>query len=232
VQSTANQLLAKHLLPALLFLQRRVPVALGYILLLAVCLRTYLYIDIGEVQSSAYWTIVGRIDQFILGIVGFHARMNFTGRNKLIMVISLLFLSLYYWFDVQGGFYLNPTYPSPARIWILLPTLEGITFASLIAWYDTSFTHSQGILSTALSKVGEYSYSIYLLHFFIVFRAAEWIHHNLLELSSFYVALPVSVLAFAAMVPIGYLSMKLIEGPFLKLRRQYYLNTLVKNNTS
>jgi peptidoglycan/LPS O-acetylase OafA/YrhL len=124
---------------------------------------------------------------------------------------------------MQGGFYLNGGYPSPARIWIVLPTIEGIAFASLIAWYDTSFAQRGGHISSALSTIGGYSYSIYLLHFFVVFDAAEWIHENVLDISNFLVALPIAVVALGAMVPVGYLSMKLVEEPFLRLRQPYCL---------
>jgi peptidoglycan/LPS O-acetylase OafA/YrhL len=72
-----------------------------------------------------------------------------------------------------------------------------------------------------LSLLGEYSYSIYLLHFFFVFALAQWIHTHVLDISNFYVALPVAVLAYLAMIPVAYFSMRFIERPFLKLRRSY-----------
>jgi len=103
----------------------------------------------------------------------------------------------------------------------VLPTLEGLAFSALIAWYDGSFLHQDGPLSNLFATLGEYSYSIYLLHFYFVFTVAQWIHANVLDLSNFYVALPVSLLAFIAMIPIGYLSMRFVERPFLRLRRRY-----------
>jgi peptidoglycan/LPS O-acetylase OafA/YrhL len=211
------------LLPALLFFKERRAGFLWVLLALSVMLRVYLHSVRGEVQSLAYWTIVGRIDQFVLGIIAFHHRAWFIRRPVLAGAIAFVFMLLYWWFDRKGGFFLQPSYPSPARIWIVLPTLEGLAFAALIAWYDGSFVHRPGLLSTLLTKCGEYSYSIYLLHVFFVFSAAEWIHVNLMDLSSLYVAFPVSMLAFAAMVPIGYLSMRFIEQPFLKMRRPYFV---------
>lgn len=212
------------LLPLLLWLTRRGYNGLWLLLACAILLRAGYHAWMGEVQSLAYATIFGRIDQFILGIMAFHGRIHLIGRHVRAAGIAAAFITLYWWFDRSGGFFLQPTYPSPSRLWIVLPTLEGAAFAALIAWYDGSFSPANGTLSKLLATLGEYSYSIYLLHFFVVFAVAQWFHANILDISNFYVALPVSVLAFVAMAPIGYLSMRFVERPFLRLRRRY-INT-------
>ena len=209
------------LLPLLLLLVRRWHQGLWLLLAFAIALRAGYHAWTGEVQSLAYATIFGRIDQFVLGIMAFHGRAYFIGRHTRATAMAVAFITLYWWFDRSGGFYLQPSYPSPSRLWIVLPTLEGAAFAGLIAWYDESFLHKDGSLSKLFAILGEYSYSIYLLHFYFVFAVAQWIHANVLDLSNFYVALPVSVLAFIAMIPIGYLSMRFVERPFLRLRRRY-----------
>jgi len=208
------------LLPLLLFLLRRWYLGLWLLLAVAILIRAGYHAWNGEVQSLAYWTIFGRIDQFVLGIIAFHGRARLVGQHTWAAAIAAALITLYWWFDRSGGFYL-PTYPSPSSLWIVLPTLEGVAFATLIAWYDGSFLHKDGPLSNLLTALGEYSYSIYLLHFFVVFAVAQWIHANVVDLSNFCVALPVSMLAFVAMIPIGYLSMRFVEGPFLRLRRRY-----------
>lgn len=215
-------------LPALLYLRRKASILLVGILVLTIALRYCLYREAGEVQSLAYWTIVGRIDQFVLGILAFHHRRIITHRHTAVLTITIAFISIYYYFDVQGGFYHFGGYPSPSSIWVVLPTIDGIAFASAIAWYDTSFAHTRGKFSTALSKVGEYSYSIYLLHFFIVFHAARWIGTYLLDISSFYRAFLFSLLVFVSLLPIGYLSMRFIERPFLRFRRDYRVKVEMK----
>lgn len=209
------------LLPWLLLLVRRWHQGLWLLLAFATLLRTGYHAWSGEVQSLAYATIFGRIDQFVLGIMAFHGRAYLIGRHTRAAAVAVAFITLYWWFDRSGGFWLQPTYPSPSRLWIVLPTLEGAAFAALIAWYDGSFAHKDGALSRLFSTLGDYSYSIYLLHFFFVFAVASWIHTHGLDLSNFYVALPVAVLAFLAMLPIGYLSMRFVERPFLRLRRRY-----------
>ena len=68
---------------------------------------------------------------------------------------------------------------------------------------------------------GKFSYSIYLLHPFIVFRAARAIHENILPLDNFYLACLVGFLCFLAMYPIGWLSYTFIEKPCLRYRTRY-----------
>ena len=209
------------LLPLLLFLVRRWPPGLWAVLALALSIRIGYRAWTGEVQSLAYATIFGRIDQFVLGIIAFQGRTRLVGRHAVAAGVACAIFTLYWWFDRNGGLYLQPAYPSPSLLWIVLPTLEGAAFCALIAWYDNSFAHRTNALSRLFALLGEYSYSIYLLHFFFVFAVAQWIHIHVIDLSNFYVALPVSLLAFLAMIPIAYLSMRFVERPFLRLRRRY-----------
>jgi peptidoglycan/LPS O-acetylase OafA/YrhL len=175
----------------------------------------------GEIHSLAYWTIIGRIDQFALGMLGFHFRAYLTRRHFLALLTITGFMLFYWAFDARGGFYHNPSYPSPSRIWILLPTIEGVAYAIAIAWYDNSFTHSTSGISRFIGRLGEYSYSIYLLHFFVVFRAARFVNEHVMNISNFYLACFWALVFFTLMVIPGYLSFRFIEAPFLKLRKPY-----------
>ncbi len=129
---------------------------------------------------------------------------------------------MFYWyFDFQGGYYKNPSYPSPSPLWILLPTIEGIAYAVGIVWYDSSFSHSTTGVSRLVGRAGEFSYSIYLLHFFVVFEAARFVNERIMDISNFYLACLWSVVFFLLMMPVGYLSFRFIEAPFLELRKPY-----------
>jgi len=209
------------LLPLLLLIAKRWFAGLWLLMAVFIGVRYAYHQSTGEVQSLAYLTIFGRIDQFLLGIMAFQKRALIAGKHALALAVVVAFVTLYWWFDASGGFYLRPAYPSPSRLWIILPTCEGLAFATLIAWYDGSFTHGQGRVSRLVATLGEYSYSIYLLHFFFVFSVARWIHDNVLSLGNFYVAVAVAVLVFLSTIPLGFLSMRLVERPFLRLRRQY-----------
>jgi len=214
------------LLPVLLVAMHRWRFAPLLLVALAISLRYSIYLHDGEVQRAAYWTIVGRIDQFLFGMFAFECRRVACGRHGIAAVVLLAFMGFYWAFDRAGGFYLlDGGYPSPSALWIVLPTIEGAVYAFLIAWYDASFTQRHTWPSRVAATAGAYSYSIYLLHPFVVFKMAAWIDAHVMSLSSYYVAFAWSILGYLAMMPIGWLSYRLIESPFLRLRRRYALET-------
>jgi rhamnosyltransferase len=167
----------------------------------------------GQIHWLAYFTIIGRIDQFTLGIPLFHTGQALK-RRHLAAASSLLALSaVYYAFDRTGGWY----GPSQAT-WIVLPTIEGALVSLLIAYYDhTPFRVPKPL--SCLATIGGVSYSMYLLHPFYVFllsALADFFFHP-----TFYESLCLGTLAFLATVPVARVSFALIEKPFLALRVSY-----------
>ncbi|MCG2593765.1 acyltransferase [Ramlibacter sp. XY19] len=209
------------ILPLLLLAARRSPAWLLGLVAAAVLLRAVLWWRLGQVQGPAYWSLVGRFDQFALGMFFFHARRIFTGRHVVAAGVFLLFSAMYWLFDLRGGFDNLPVYPSPSPFWIVLPTLEGAAYGLLIAWYESSFTPGAGWFSRTLARFGELSYSIYLLHFFFVFEATRYVHTHVMAISNIYLALAWTVLFYAFMFVPAWLSYTFVESPFLRLRRPY-----------
>jgi len=212
------------ILPILLYITNKWRYSLLLVILIALIIRTILYHQLGQIQVLSYWTIIGRIDQFVFGILAFQFRKYIYKKHFLMLCSFILFAIFYWYFDSQGGFYKSPSYPSPSPIWIYMPTVEGLFYAILIAWYDNSFKHSTGRVSRFIALIGTYSYSIYLLHFFIVFRISHAIDIYIVNLSNIYLSILFSLFSFLLMVPIGYISYKFIELPFLKFRTIYIIN--------
>ncbi len=209
------------LLPLLLWLAARWRGNLLVLVGVAVLIRTALYLATGQIQNLAYWTIVGRIDQFTLGMVAFLYSREISRRPLVVVASSLAFMAFWWWFDWAGGFYALPSYPSTHPVWIVLPTFEGAAYGLFIAWYDAQAIDASSWWSRVLQRFGDYSYSIYLLHFFVVFRLPQFIHQHVMNLSNFYVAQAWAVVTFACMLVPGYLTFRFIERPFLSLRRPY-----------
>jgi peptidoglycan/LPS O-acetylase OafA/YrhL len=209
------------LLPIILLLGRKSRFCLPAIILAAIALRTGIYLERGEVQWLAYFTLVGRIDQFLLGILAFQYRKLVAGRHALVWFSLLAFMLFYWYFNKLGGFMKMPTYPSTSPLWIALPTIEGLAYALLISYYDNTFSPRNVGFSKFVGRIGTYSYSIYLLHFFVVFKITEPVGKYVMDLGNFYVALLWAAFCFLLMVPVGYLSFRFIESPFLKFRRRY-----------
>jgi peptidoglycan/LPS O-acetylase OafA/YrhL len=205
------------ILPAFLWMLRKSQFLPFSILAAAILLRTLIFYQQGEVQSLAYFTLVGRIDQFALGMIIYQFRACCIGRHMAVAAILTGFALFYWYFDSLGGY--NGTTHSP--LWILLPTMEGAVYAMAIAWYEGSFSHSLQGASKFIGHIGVYSYSIYLLHMFVVFIEARFVNENIMDISNFYLACAWSLAAFLLMMPAGYLCYRYIEKPFLRLRRHY-----------
>jgi peptidoglycan/LPS O-acetylase OafA/YrhL len=207
-------------LPFILLLLRRNVAWVALIVLAAILLRTGIYFYRGEVQTPAYWTIIGRGDQFILGVVAFSLRSHIAKRHVLMFGLFIFFAVFYWYFDKLGGFYNSPSYPSPYAIWIVMPTVEAIFFSSLIAYYDTSFVLRDSGLSALIAKIGAYSYSIYLMHFFYVFWMGE-VYFSLFQTRNFYFAVIGGLVCFLLAAVLASFSYHYVELPFLQLRRKY-----------
>ncbi len=210
------------LLPVLLAIISRSPWHALTLVAMAIALRGAIYLSQGSVQHEAYFTIAGRIDQFTLGILAHRINLGQRMGNRAFGVSAFCFLAFYWWFDANGGFMRSPGYPSPQPLWIFMSCIEGMAFACLIGWYDSKrWRFLEGSVSRFMGKVGEYSYSIYLLHMFFVFDLAAFIHEHIMDISNFYVGLMWAFLCFMGFLPIAAASYHAIEKPFFALRRPY-----------
>jgi peptidoglycan/LPS O-acetylase OafA/YrhL len=176
----------------------------------SICLRMAIGASGLSIQDAAYWTIIGRIDQFAFGIYFYHHRAS----GKIAAAAGLGILAAYALFDMAGGYY-----HADDRVWLVLPTIEGLALGALISWYDANPIKSPKMW--IVEKAGEYSYSIYLLHFFFVFHAARLINQHVMAFDSLYGALPWAMLFFIAMTALGHASYKLVEGPPMRFRKPY-----------
>jgi peptidoglycan/LPS O-acetylase OafA/YrhL len=207
-------------LPMILLLLKRRVWYVASIVFVAILLRTGLYLYRGEIQTLAYWTIVGRVDQFVLGIVAFSLRDHLKNRHILMLALFISFAAFYWYYDALGGFFNSPSYPSPYPIWIFLPTIEALFFSSLIAYYDSSFRLRDVGLSALAAKIGTYSYSIYLTHFFYVIWMGK-VFFSLFRTNNFYFAMAGGLACFFIAAALASFTYHYVESPFLKFRRQY-----------
>ncbi len=214
------------ILPVILYLSR---VWLGFLFLAIlsfILFRYFLHDLMGTIQSISYGTIIGRIDQFVLGIAAFQFRAHIKGQHFFMGTALTAFLIFYWYFDRSGGFYFYESlYPTTGSIWVYITTIEGFAYALFIAWYDQSFVHSESKFSRFIARIGTYSYSIYLLHLFFTFELASFIHNAVIDISNFYMALTASIISFLAILPIVHFSYRYIELPFLSLRKQYVIES-------
>lgn len=209
------------LLPLILWLFHRYKSSLYWILFATILCRLMLWAWAGEVQRLAYFTLVGRLDQFLLGVQA--TRWKITGgTGSVVAALALTTVSVaFYCLEASGGFYNCPSFPSPRVFWAFLPTVEALCYSLIISWYSKLSFSDAGIVSKILSSIGCYSYSLYLLHFFFVEGLRRFCQDYMWPLDNVYIGILTSLLAFAIILPFAWVSYTFIESPWLRLRVPY-----------
>ncbi|HEX6218469.1 MAG TPA: acyltransferase family protein, partial [Sphingomicrobium sp.] len=156
--------------------------------------------------------LIGRIDQFVVGML--FARWE-PGKATWWLVGGLYLF--YAAFDATGGYYGKSNW----AMWVILPTFEAFGFAALIRWYDAR--PLSGNWLKPVEAAGKYSYSIYLLHLFVIRDVANYVNDHLVKLTNIFIVLPFATAFFAVMLVAGHYTYKWVEEPFLRRRRPYLL---------
>jgi peptidoglycan/LPS O-acetylase OafA/YrhL len=205
----------------LLLLRKHGPFALLAVVAYALAIRFDWWRTFGETEHLAYWTILGRIDQFVFGMLFALTPISPRVRRIIAGVSGAAFLLLWHAFDRQGGYWNHGNAASTDPLWIVIPTIEALTYASFIAWYDNAQFKLPARLDRALAKIGEWSFSIYLLHFFpaVALRNYFWTADG--TGNNFYVAWIGANVAFVCFLPVAALSYNYFEKRFLVYRRPY-----------
>lgn len=208
------------LLPLLLWLGRGRPWVWAALIVVAIAVRAALHAQGVPIDSLGSLTIIGRIDQFLAGMLMWQCREAVRGRWIIPMVALLGFSAFMGYIDHVGA-------PSerglhPMSLWIILPTIEAVGFAALIGWWDMRRGNGEpGVVGRFWALSGRVSYSMYLLHTFWVFQAARWCQARIPEHWSPESAIALATLSFVMSVPVAMLSHRFVEVPFLRLRKVY-----------
>jgi peptidoglycan/LPS O-acetylase OafA/YrhL len=190
--------------------------------LIAVCItfRILAYAEGANIRDLSYWTIAGRIDQFLIGMLTGVAFQSYKIKQKtatlsLSLLAAILIVSLYI-FHRLGGWPYNSFYK---MFW---PTYEGVVWGAIIFCYIKSSIPFPKYISKAIIFVGTISYSFYLIHFVIItalinrevcVQLSDNSNINSL-LTTFFFALPITIL-------VSTLTYTFVEKPFLNLRLKY-----------
>ncbi|MDY8109217.1 acyltransferase [Fulvimarina sp. 2208YS6-2-32] len=194
------------------------------LIIVMIALRYGLWERNGSIQYAAYFSIIGRLDQFLFGMwAAYWGSRAFPKRHVgwQLLFVFVLFNLLWWQFDRLGGFYGNGGYPSSSAIWIVLTTIEGLFFAPMIYMVENLNLSKRNRFIRWTAPIGRWSYSIYLLHFFFVFAMATAIDRSVFNLENNGAVLLVGLVCFAATAAISALSYRLIERPFLQFRLSY-----------
>lgn len=193
---------------------------LVHIIAIAIVMRLLAVMAVGvNARDLSYWNFIGRIDQFCVGII--LARLYVLGKlsainaNWLIGSMATIFGVLWS-FNQLGG------WVSIAFWKIFWPTFEAIVWALFIITFISAARRFPRWLSFVWVKLGEISYSFYLVHFVILVLIVENRLYLRLAGNGYYDALLTSLfIALPITIIIARLTYEIIELPFLQLRSKY-----------
>ncbi len=174
----------------------------------------------GNPRDLSYWTLLGRLDQFLIGMIAAAVARRLTLASRLLRLalpLGLVGLGVaLYLFNQLGG------WPVESGWKILWPTCEAALWALVVLGYLALLHGRNGWISKAIAGVGTISYSMYLMHLIVL---DIFVHHGLVihaPRPPFLAALFTGLFyVFPAVVLVSTLTYHAIEKPFLDLRRRY-----------
>lgn len=175
--------------------------------------------DAANPRDLSYWTIAGRIDQFCIGII---AARVYVSKNLAtlspgwFLPAAIFATAIICLFNHLGG------WPEVSNWKILWPTIEGLMWAFFIVSYLSAGRQLPNVLGNAAARLGKISYSLYLVHFPILFAIVNKQFYVRLTGNGYHDALVTTLtIALPSAILIATLTYHSIEEPFLELRPRY-----------
>jgi len=215
---------------------------LGEFVLLVLITRLGL-VAAGKVVNNGafYFSLVGRLDQFIIGMIAaaVYARVQSKSLNWTVCLILILSAIICLTGALLWGNHLGFG-KAPYGGGVLYPTvfhsIEAILWAVVLVGY-LLLPLRLGLLERALSKLGEISYSLYLVHTLVILAVYRLLYPTLVQAGStwsdnqyFTAALGTLILVIPLSLLVSYGTYRLIEKPFLQFRRPYQQSETQKEN--
>ncbi len=192
------------------------------ILCLTFLVRGYVMLETGTAQRVAYWSLVGRLDQFLMGLVAgrlFLERSRWFSHPLLLLAALLLAWLALFTFHLLGGLGHN----LQGAHWLVWQPIEGACWALVILCYCSCRWHIPRILSQRLAALGRLTYSVYVLHWSFVSILAPRLALPLSSNPWVNGVLNGVMLTWPLTLAVATLTYFVIERPFMSLRRRYIL---------
>lgn len=191
---------------------------------MAVLIRVILFINDGTVQDAAYSTIIGRFDQFVIGM---GAALLYAARPRLLaspLALTGAVVGVYAWFYVftawtHGGYY--GTNAGSSIAWVFSPAIEAAVWAALMLAYLEQSWKMPSLADKTLAYLGSTSFSMYIWHYPIILLFRK--HPEVSITGIWYIDFILMVLP--TILIISSLSFHVIEKPFFAFRTPYLKRT-------
>lgn len=189
------------------------------LIILSIILRL-ICIGLGaNARDLSYFSIIGRIDQFLIGMILAHhyreGSIQFIRPRLSLIVSSALIIASLYLFNRVGGWERISAWKG---IW---HTYEGLVFGFLIVSYLSCADRMNELYKNVLGGIGTISFSIYLIHMPILILFQNK-HLYATVTNDLYLNAVVTALYFVPLVIfVSICTYKMVEEPFMSMRAKY-----------
>jgi peptidoglycan/LPS O-acetylase OafA/YrhL len=182
-------------------------------------------VDPAGTRDLAYWTIVGRLDQLVIGMLlaWLLARRAVDWRPRWAwpavggaVVVALAVIDV---FNRRGGWVSNASWK------VVWPPIEAVTWALVIGAYVVALRGGRGRIVALVALPGVVSYSAYLLHFAIVAALRDRGVTHLVDGSGINAVAVTGLIVLPATFALATCTYLVVERPFMGLRRRYLATT-------
>lgn len=190
-------------------------------------------------RDVAYASVLGALPLFASGVLlGRMPRLRIDARKRMILLIVpiLIFYAIVSYIDANGGFTFQADYYASAfpgkvnrlaheALWTLLPEAMVLCFAPLVVLYDAErinpsrpvwISQAGGALFALIGKVSYSGYMFHLLVLGFIDRVPKYFGIEQVNPFLFF------AIYLCVLIPASWASFKVVEEPFLKLRKSYY----------
>lgn len=204
-----------------LFTKNRGPAYLVQALLLLLIIKLGAYFAADNSRHMLYSTLVGRFDQFLIGMLAAiaYARMRsvLERRTKLFFGVAVFLVFLGAAIQARWISYLSPDPKQP--LGVIWGSVEATLWGFVVITYLSARLPWPNWFGNLLTKGGERSFSLYMWHAMIIY-----IIHELLGPIGGTGGLALAfngIFVLAVAILFAHLSFAIIEKPFLDMRRRY-----------
>ena len=194
------------------------------LVLFMISIRAAGYFFVSNVNELAYSSLLGRLDQFLIGMAGaqvFAAWGEDFQRRARQMLLPMIFVccAALFLYNRLGG------HPAAAFWKVFWPTTEGLLWAGFLICYIASFNSLGSLPSRLLARLGVVSYSYYLIHAIVIYTSIGRRAYLDFGLSPYKSAVLNGLLFVAPLVTaLAALCYGAIERPFLRFRGRYLVD--------
>jgi len=191
-------------------------------LVLTIFFKYLMWFKIGSVTNVAYMTLLGRIDQFLIGMAAAYLAKRYISTKQIstrwlvaAIAVSASIISIFCGY--KGLIGMNQS-------WLMAfwPSVEAAMWAILIVSYSHARIRIPEALDVSLARLGQLSFSMYCMHYVVIpFTNSHFVDLGAARGSVADILMQTAFLTVPAIIIFSMLTYGIIEKPFFSLRSKY-----------